>query len=215
MKKIEAILFDYDGTLMDTNKVVLESWQHTFRTLEGRERPEAEIFQTFGEPLRITMKKLFPNGADENAIKVYRSWQRDHFKDYIGLFPGVEEMLRELRKRDVKMGLVTSRMETTTHEGLRNFGIDDCFDTVITADQCSKHKPDPQPINLAVEALHARPENTLMVGDTIFDIDCARNAGVKSALVSWAVAIQHSQLSHDRRPDFYINEPMEIFELIG
>lgn len=214
MGKIDAILFDYDGTLMDTNRVVLESWQHTFRTLEGQERPESEIYKTFGEPIKVTMRRLF-HDRDDHALEVYRSWQEDNFTDYIGLFPGVEKMLSQLRQKGVKMGLVTSRTESSTHEGLRNFEISNCFDAIITANQCTKHKPDPEPINLAMEAMGSNPANTLMVGDTLFDLGCARNAGVKSALVAWAVAIDRNDISDSIRPDYYIEHPDEIVELIG
>lgn len=132
MAQIDTVLFDYDGTLVDTNRVVLESWQHTFRTLEVRERPDREVYKTFGEPIKLTMKKFFP-AREDYALEVYRSWQSEHFQDYISLFPGILPMLKELRKKDVKIGLVTSRLESSTYQGLNSFGIADCFDAVVTA----------------------------------------------------------------------------------
>lgn len=216
MGEIKNILFDYDGTLMDTNRVIVESWQHTFREIEGRERMPDEIFVTFGEPLQVTMKRLFPDVALEESLKIYRSWQNEHFEGMISLFPGVKLMLEGLVQKGVKMALVTSRMSGTTRRGLRQFGIEEYFDVVVTADHCNRYKPDPEPINIACEKLGASKAETLMVGDTNFDLHCARNAGVMSAIVSWALAFEIQSHNHDGdyRPDYIIDRPESIFEII-
>ena len=107
MKKTDTVLFDFDGTIMDTNDMILGSWQHTFRTLTGSETDPDMLVRTFGEPLGKTMARFFPDVQTEESLEIYRSYQKDRFCDMIKLFPGIRELLDELKKRGYKMGLVT------------------------------------------------------------------------------------------------------------
>ena len=130
MQKIDTVLFDFDGTVMDTNDVILKSWQHAFRQILGKTADEARLLKTFGEPLKMTMKNFF--GGDEEQVErnveIYRSYQRDHYLDLISLFPGVREMLEEVKSACFKTALVTSRLKPTTYDGLPKFGIEAFFD---------------------------------------------------------------------------------------
>lgn len=214
MANINTILFDFDGTLMDTNNVIIQSWQHTFRTLEGKERDVAEIISTFGEPLADTMKKFFPDRPLDETTEVYRSYHYDNFTDLIDIFPGIIDLLKELKKNGYKTAVVTSRLMRTTKSGMDKFDLNQYFDEVITCDHTEKHKPDPEPIEIALAKLQAKPEEALMLGDTMFDILCAKNAGVKSVLVGWALAVTEDEKSGSNAPDFIIEKPEEIFTVI-
>ena len=214
MSKIDTVLFDFDGTVMNTNDVIINSWQHTFRTLENREEDEAKIIATFGEPLQVTMEKIFPNVPVEESIQVYRSYHYDNFGELISLFPGMKELIAELKKRGYKLGMVTSRLRRTTEQGMEKYGIMEYFDTVVTADDTDKHKPDPEPINIALEKLGSVPEKSIMLGDTMFDILCAKNAGVKSVLVSWAMAVSEEEKTGPNRPDYIIDQADDLLKLL-
>lgn len=214
MNKINTILFDFDGTVMDTNNVIINSWQHTYRTLENREEDVAKILSSFGEPLDITVKKVFPNVPADEAIAVYRSYHYDNFGELISVFPGIGELLQELDDRGYKLGLVTSRLRKTTLEGLEQYGLAHHFDIIVTAEDTDKHKPDPAPINIALEKLGSLPEESLMLGDTMFDILCARNAGVRSVLVGWAMAMTEEQKKGPDAPDYIIKTAAELLELL-
>lgn len=214
MANINTVLFDFDGTIMDTNSVILQSWQHTFRTVEGRERPEEDIICTFGEPLYITMEKLLPQIEVEEGVQIYRSFHYDNFTELISIFPGILELLAELKSRGVKTGIVTSRLRHTTEIGLRKYDLEQYFDAIITCDDTDKHKPDPEPVNIALERLGAKPEETVMVGDSMFDILCAKNAGVKAALVSWALAVSEEDKYGENAPDYIIGEAKDLLNLL-
>lgn len=214
MSRIDTVLFDFDGTVMNTNDVIINSWQHTFRTLENREEDEAKIIATFGEPLQVTMEKLFPNVPVEESIQVYRSYHYDNFGELISLFPGMKELIAELKKRGYKLGMVTSRLRRTTEQGMEKYGIMEYFDTVVTADDTDKHKPDPEPINIALEKLGSVSEKSIMLGDTMFDILCAKNAGVKSVLVSWAMAVSEEEKTGPNRPDYIIDQANDLLKLL-
>lgn len=211
MSKITTVLFDYDGTLMDTNEIIIESWQHTFRTLTGKEGDVKEILKTFGEPLRDTVRKFFPQHDAEETVEIYRSYQVTFYKKLIQMFPGTRELIETLKARGYKLGIVTSRLRPTTMEGLDKYGLTDCFDYIVTADDTDKHKPDPEPVLIALRKLHSRPEEAIMVGDTKFDIGCGKNAGAHTVMVNWAMA----PASDEYRPDFRIDRPEELFDVIA
>ena len=214
MKKTDTVLFDFDGTIMDTNDMILGSWQHTFRTLTGSETDPDMLVRTFGEPLGKTMARFFPDVQTEESLEIYRSYQKDRFCDMIKLFPGIRELLDELKKRGYKMGLVTSRLLNTTMQGLETFGIKDYFDAILTADDTPLHKPDPAPINITLEKLGSDRKSSVMLGDTMYDIKCARNAGVTSVLVAWSLALGQTKDFGDDAPDYIINSPGVLFDII-
>ena len=185
---IKAVLFDFDGTIMDTNEVIINSWQHTFRNLTGKEADVNMLLGTFGEPLEISIDKMLPEFSRDDAMRIYREYQYCNFKGLISLFPGVVEVLRELKEKDIKTAIVTSRLRRTTMEGIEKFDLHDFFDTVITMEDTKKHKPDAEPAFEALRRLDIEAEKAIMVGDSKFDIMCARNAGVKSV---WTGQLRH------------------------
>ena len=216
MNNIDTVLFDFDGTVMNTNQVILMSWQHTFKTIENRLEDEKKLIQTFGEPLEDTMRKFFPDVPVEEAIEIYRSYHRDNFGELISLFPGMKELICEVKARGYKTALVTSRLYNTTMQGLEKYGIKQYFDVIITANDTTKHKPDPEPVNITLEKLGSKPENTIMLGDTLFDLLCAKNAGVKSVLVSWSLVLggKTKEDLGDAAPDYILEKPEDLLEII-
>lgn len=217
MKDINTILFDFDGTVMDTNKVIEMSWQHTFRTLTGKEGDPDYIHSTFGEPLVYSMEKTFPDVPAEESVAIYRNFHSDKFLDTIELFPGIPELLAELKKEGYKVGLATSRMKRTTMMAVDKFGLQKYFDAIVTIDDVSNHKPHPESALKTLEKLGSKPEEAIMIGDTKFDIQCSRNAGVKSVLVGWSLALAGKGLAdfpEGQAPDYIVQSPGEILEII-
>jgi pyrophosphatase PpaX len=212
--KITTVLFDLDGTLIDTNEIIIQSFQYTFRKVLGEEKPVEEIIKTFGEPLAVTMAKMLDIPPEE-AMKIYREFHYEKFDDLISIFPGMGELVKELKRRGYKLGIVTSRLRHTTMKGLEKFGLVSYFDYILTADDTDKHKPDPTPINITLEKLGSKPEETLMVGDSMFDIRCAHNAGVKSVLVSWAMAVTEEEKIGADKPTYIVEKAEDILDLLG
>lgn len=213
---VNTIMFDFDGTIMDTNDIILNSWNYTFNRLTGHDADKKLMLEHFGEPLALSMKNFFGAPDDKIAeyIDIYRSYQKKNFTNEIKLFPGVSEMLEELKNAGFTLALVTSRLKATTVQGVEKFGLDRYFDIVVTADDCTKHKPDPQPINITLERLGKKPEEAVMVGDTLMDLGCAKNAGVISVLVGWSMALPGEKLNADVSPDYILESPDRMLELL-
>ena len=213
--KINTVLFDFDGTLADTDRLIVDSWQHTYRTFDGRERPVEAIMATLGEPLVVTLKKTLPHADTAEAMATYRDFQIDRFEDMIAVFPGMDDLPKTLKAQGYKLGIVTSRLTRTTMRGLDVLGVRACFDTVVTADDTAKHKPHPEPILTALARLGAAPEESIMIGDSTFDIHCAKNAGVRSVLVGWTRALPPAERRGKNAPDFVIATAEELLDVLA
>jgi len=214
---MKALLLDFDGTIMDTNDIIIASWQHTFRTLRGREGDRRTILGTFGEPLELSMRNLFPEVPSEKSLWTYRNYQRENFLSCIHLFPGVREMLDELQSRGCPMALVTSRLKYTTDQALDAFDLRRYFPVIVTADEVPRYKPDPQCAQIAMDRLGVVPEETVMVGDTVHDILCAKNAGVTAVLVAWSMTLSgkgRSDFAPSEAPNALIDTPEQLLEMI-
>ena len=216
MGQIKAVLFDYDGTLMDTNDIILESWQHTFRRLTGEECPEEKLYPTFGEPLRDTMKAFFPEEDTDACVAIYREYQSDFYHKEIRMFPGMKELIFELKQKGYLTALVTSRAPGSTAEGLKKYGLTDAFDAVVTCGDTDKHKPDPEPIFICTRKLCIEPREAMMVGDTTFDILCGKRAGTKTVLAGWSVAYTEEQkIAEETKPDYIIQKAADLLQILG
>lgn len=211
---IKTILFDFDGTVANTNRLIIDSWQHVFRTVYGKEADEADIKATFGEPLGVSMVKNFPDMNPEDAIDMYRSHQKDIYEEMIEPFPGMAELLKGLKEKGYQVGIVTSRLRNSTMIGLRKFGLAETADCIVTCEDTDKHKPDPAPALIALEKLSAKAEETLMVGDSMFDIKCAHNAGIEAVMVGWAEAITEADLTGPDRPEYCIEKAEDLYDIL-
>ncbi|QHI72560.1 HAD-IA family hydrolase [Aminipila terrae] len=214
MNRINTILFDFDGTVMNTNELILGSWQHTFKTIMGKEGDPEAIQRTFGETLAKSMNDFFPEFPLDDAIEIYRGYQAGRFADVISPFPGMIELIKELNRQGYKTAVVTSRLRPTTMEGLEKYKLDTILDEIVTMEDCTKHKPDPEPALIALEKLGSKPEESMMIGDSKFDIGCANNAGVTSVLVDWAVAIYDKEKEGIFKPDFVIKKAEDILKIL-
>lgn len=209
-----TIIFDFDGTVANTNRLVIDSWQHVYEVLTGKRQDEAVIKTTFGEPLAVSMGKAFPDTPVDEAIDIYRRHQKDIYEEMIEPFEGMVELMKGLKEKGFKVGIATSRMKNSTVIGLAKFGVMDCIDALVTCDDTEKHKPDPEPVLISLQRLSAAPEEALMVGDSMFDIKCAHNAGVKAVLVSWAEAVSEEDMNGPDAPEFCIEKAEDLFAIL-
>lgn len=212
--KFNTIIFDFDGTLADTNKIIMDAWQEAYRILTNHEGNEEEIKATYGEPLALSLEKAFPDVPVEESIKIYRGYQKDRYEETLEPFDGMVDLIKSLKDAGCKVGIVTSRRKQSTMIGLEKFGIVPYLDGIITDEDCKKHKPDPAPMYAALKKLNADPSETLMIGDTLFDIRCAHNAGVRAVHVGWAMALSDPPEEGPDKPDYIIEKAEDLMKII-
>lgn len=182
---IKSILFDMDGTLIDTNELIMESFKHTFR-MYGLTFTQEEMLQFNGPPLIDTFTSILPDEA-EDMIHTYRKHNLANHAKYVRSFPYVREVIEELQIKNVKMAIVSTKLRSSIQLGLKDSGLDDLFTTRIGLDDVNHAKPHPEPIHIAMERIGADKETTLMVGDNHHDIEAGQNAGVQTAGVAWSM----------------------------
>ncbi|SMB99588.1 pyrophosphatase PpaX [Thermanaeromonas toyohensis ToBE] len=206
----EGVLFDLDGTLLDTSELVIKSFQYTLYPYLGRVVAPEEVYPYFGVPLREGLEAFVPEKVEE-MVEIYRRYSEEHYNELVRLCPGVREGLKELHQAGVRMGIVTSRVRDTTLYGLRLFGLEDFFQAIITMEDVNTHKPRPEPVLKCLEALRIPPEKALMVGDSPHDIAAARAAGVVAVAAGWSHVPRQRFI--DAQPDFWAESMAEVVAL--
>ena len=195
-----AVLFDFDGTLVDTIELIHQSMRYTTSTVLGRELPRETLIQGVGTPLPEQMKAFDPDRVDE-LLEVYLHYNEAHHDDFVREFPSVEEALSRLREAGLKLGVVTSKRRDSTDQTLRTFpGLGRVVDRFVTMEDTTEHKPHPEPLLKGLEMLGATREETAYVGDAPYDIAAAKAAGLTSVGVSWG-AFPHESL-REAGPDY-------------
>ena len=224
MAEITTILFDFDGTVADTNQLILESWQAVYRERTGKDGDEEYIFSTFGEPLYLSMEKAFPDFDVEETVQIYREFQKDIFDSAIKAFPGIVDLISGLHDKGYKIGIVTSRLKPSTIRGSEIIGVKDYIDAFVTVEDTDKSKPDPEPALLCLEKLRSKAEESIMVGDSAFDMGCGKNAGMTTVMVGWSEAaksegsVAKESAGDDERdiftPDHIIKNPEDLWGIL-
>ena len=197
------IVFDADGTLIDSENAALYSLRDVLYELWQKEMALDDLEFSFGLANDEVWKRLGVKCVERAELL----WQK-YYTKYSGavtLFDGVREVLEELAGLRRVLGLVTSKSKSEYISDVIPLGIADYFDHIVLADDTEKHKPHPEPMLKFLEYSHAVPEAVLYIGDTEYDMQCAKGAGVDFALATWG----HRQPS-GVKADFYLNSPREI-----
>jgi pyrophosphatase PpaX len=180
-----AILFDLDGTLVDTIPFILASVRHAFEGY-GRCPTDAEWIAGIGTPLRTQLAELASRPEDvEPLFARYRAfWAAEHDR-MTRCFPGSLEIVRLLAERGHPLGVVTAKLEGGARRTLVHTGLDAYLTAVVGADSCARAKPDPEPVLLALSRLGREPSEALMIGDSPHDLVAGRRAGVRTVAALW------------------------------
>lgn len=208
----QAVVFDLDGTVVDSVELILVSFQHAIREVLGRELSREEAIAWVGMPLREQMERFSPEHADE-LVEVYREFNHREHDRMLTLYEGIEDLLYGLRKADVKVGLVTSKSRFTTQMAFDLTGIDDYFDATVCAGEASGNKPEPDPILACLEQLGVAPAEAAYVGDSPSDIQAALAAKVVAIGVTWGVFTEERLVAE--KPDVLVHTIPELAEQLG
>lgn len=186
-----AVVFDLDGTLVDTIGLIVDSYQHAFQTVLGTQEDEAKIRSWIGQPLIRAFREVSPEQADE-LYATYLEWNHANTERLIRRYAGVDRLLSELDEAGVLIAAATSKRRTSAQMAAHLTGISAYLDVFVTMEDTDAHKPDPQPLLLAVKELGVQPHEAAYIGDAIVDVQAARNAGMSAVAVTWGAGVREA-----------------------
>lgn len=180
-----AVIFDSDGTLVDSLDAHIRSWKKAFEEL-GVELLEEEIRRKFGKPATTILSEVLPLRLHGEIPELTKRMQQYFTGQLISLrlYPGVEKVLKKLEKRGISMAVATSMNRKGLHSTLQALGIEKYFDVVVTVEDVTRGKPDPEMLLRAAEKLGEKPNRCLMVGDSLSDVLAAERAGMYIVVVA-------------------------------
>jgi pyrophosphatase PpaX len=210
LSEIRAVLFDIDGTLLDTFDFIYGAFEYTFQVHGIPPLSRDEISHLMGGPLPEVYASMAP-GYDATALtETHRQFQENNVP-LAKLFPDTVKVLESLKQRGLKLAAITTRSNRTSVLSLDQNGIADYFDVVISAEDVARHKPDPEPIVKALHMLKIKPTDTIMVGDTAADIMAGKNAGTKTVAALYGFG---GERLRELKPDHAIVELKELLTII-
>ena len=199
---LPAILFDLDGTLIDTIELILSSARHAFEEWPVRPTDE-EWVRGIGTPL-VQQLRAYAANDDEVALLLarYRRYQNEHHDRLTRCYDDVPDVISALADRGHQMAVVTSKASPIAHQSLAFVGLDHFFPVVVGYDDTARHKPDPEPVRVALSRLGVSPDDAVFVGDSPHDILAGNGADVMTIAALWG-PFDRETLA-DARPDHFI-----------
>lgn len=210
MKSYKAYLFDVDGTLIDTTEMIYQCFLQTCKKFSNTTVTREQIIGNIGIPLSTHFNLLMGQLSAEREKEItsyHMDYQLSIFKKYLKLFQGVYKGLERLKNNGKKLAVVTSRKKFTLEIYLEYTDILKFFDVLITPESTEKHKPCPEPAIEALSQLASLPDESIMIGDAIFDIECGARAKMDTAFVSWSKNSVHLL---SVKPTYLINSMGEL-----
>ncbi|MEH7012098.1 pyrophosphatase PpaX [Neobacillus niacini] len=209
---INTILFDLDGTLIDTNELIISTYLHTLEKYYPGKYTREDVLPFLGPTLHEVFGAMDPERVEEMVLE-YRTYNLANHDILVKEFIGVMETIETLKKKGYKLAIVTTKREDVAFKGLRLMKLDSFFDVMVAYDHVKKVKPDPEPIFLALEKLESKPEEALMVGDNFHDVLAGKNAGTKTAGVSWTIKGREYLAKYE--PDYMLENMTDLLTILG
>jgi pyrophosphatase PpaX len=208
--RFPVVLFDLDGTVVDSGAIILASMRHATREVLGRDFGDEELMRTVGGPgLEAQMAVFAPERVNE-LVRVYRA-HNEPLHEELEACTGMEDVLVRLHQEGRRLGVVTAKRRSTVELAFARVPIAHLFETVVGGDETEKHKPDPEPLLLAAERMGARPAEIAYVGDSPFDVRAAKAAGMHAIAVTWGRIHDRERLEREE-PDAIVDTAEELLE---
>ena len=212
MIKFKGFIFDIDGTLTSTNKLIFASFNHVAKKYLDKTLTDEEIISLFGPPEDVILKKWFGDNY-EGARKDYYDFYAKEHNELAKIFPGIKEILEIIKKANLPVSIFTGKGRKTSEITLKRLGIFKYFDLIVTGDDVINHKPSAEGINMFLRKFDLTPSEVLMTGDAPSDIKAAKEAGVKMATVVWDSYAKEKVL--EMKSDYVFHSVDELKEFIA
>jgi pyrophosphatase PpaX len=213
MAAIQTVLFDLDGTLIDSIRLILDSYHHTLATHGIPPRTDEDWLRGVGTPLYVQFAEWRDDfGKLEAMVATYREYNLARHDSMVTVYPGVLAAVGSIRAAGCRTGLVTSKNRQGALRGLTLVRLEAMMDVLVCADEVTNPKPHPEPVEKAVALLGADPGTTVYVGDSIHDMVSGRAAGVRTAAALWGpFGREHLELA---TPDYWLETPADLLTLL-
>jgi HAD superfamily hydrolase (TIGR01549 family) len=207
--RYKHIVFDIDGTLIDTEYAVLHSLQDTLIAVTGINREINELTFALGIPGKYALKKL--NVPESSFSIILGDWEKCmcKYSNTVCIFQGISDLLKTLLQSGYELGIVTSKTREEFKQDFEPFDISSYFATIICADDTVEHKPEPDPLFKYMEVSDAGNNEMLYIGDSAYDRECAKSAVVDFALAGWG------SRSREIQADYYLEKPDDLLSILG
>ncbi len=210
MRDYMYYFFDADGTLLETTELIWQCFENTAKVTGhgpiGRETALKHIGLTLRDQMAVYFG-ILDDAEYDRYRTIHMDYQMSVYGQYLKLFPGVSDTLDKLKGKSKKLAIVTSRFRNSLDVYLRDTGIYDYFDVIISPESTKFHKPHSEPAIKALEELNALKSETLFVGDATFDIECGAGAGIDTAFVNWSI---NDPASLKKKPTWFINSMEDL-----
>ncbi|EKU43699.1 pyrophosphatase ppaX [Lysinibacillus fusiformis ZB2] len=205
---LRAIIFDVDGTILDTEQAILQSLQRTLRKETQKDYPFEALRFALGIPGKDALQRL--NVDDIEAV--HQKWSAAvlDFSHEVAVFESLEDVIQHLATKPLQLGIVTSKTAQEVEDEFEPFGLSEYFQHIVSASDTVKHKPHPEPLLKCLDALQVAPEEAIYIGDSIYDFQCAKQAGAKFALAHWGAK---STIGFEEA-DYVFYEPKDILAIV-
>ncbi|WP_155590941.1 HAD family hydrolase [Lysinibacillus cavernae] len=205
---LKAIIFDVDGTILDTEQAILQSLQRTLREETQKDYTFEELRFALGIPGLDALQRL----EVSNIETVHKKWSAAvlDFSQEVSVFANLAEIIQYLATKPVHLGIVTSKTKQEVVDEFDPFGLSDYFKQVVSASDTEKHKPHPEPLLKCLELLQVAPEEAIYIGDSKYDLQCAKQAGAKFALALWGAKTTNGF----GEADYVLREPQDILNIL-
>jgi pyrophosphatase PpaX len=210
--RFPVVLFDLDGTVIDSGAIILASMRHAAKEVLGAEPPDELLMAAVGGPgLEAQMQALAPDRVEE-LVSVYRA-HNEPLHDELVCCDGIEDVLVRLKDEGRRLGIVTAKRQATVDLAFNVLPLRHLFDIVVGGDETNRHKPDPEPLLLAARRLDVEPESCAYVGDSPFDIRAAKAAGMHAIAVTWGGIHDRGKLEAEK-PDAIVDTAEELYGVL-
>jgi pyrophosphatase PpaX len=210
--RFPVVLFDLDGTVIDSGAIILASMRHAAKEVLGAEPPDELLMAAVGGPgLEAQMHALAPDRVEE-LVTVYRA-HNEPLHAELACCAGIDDILVRLKDEGRRLGIVTAKRRATVELAFNVLPLRELFETVVGGDETKGHKPDPEPLLLAAERLDVAPETCAYVGDSPFDIRAAKAARMYAIAVTWG-GIHHREKLDREQPDTIVETAEELYAVL-
>jgi pyrophosphatase PpaX len=210
--RYRTVLFDLDGTLVDSGEIILSSFRHATKTVLDREIPDEVLAAAVGGSNIYEQMRAFDDERVDELVRVYRE-HNEPLHDDLAAFSGIEQLLERLKLEGRRLGIVTAKRRRTVDLAFAVLPLERFFDAVVTSEQTAHHKPHPEPVLTALERLGSTPHEAAFVGDSPFDMGAGKAAGVFTIAVSWG-KIHPVERLLGSGADAVVHSPEELLDVL-